>query len=82
VFSLALIAPPRSHGQPRADAVPETPSFPSTQDRHCDPRHRAHSLRDSLPWATFIVGICVYLAAIPFVIVKLNGELAAQRAKP
>jgi CDP-diacylglycerol--serine O-phosphatidyltransferase len=35
-----------------------------------------------LPWATFIAGICVYLAAIPFVIVKLNGELAAQRAKP
>jgi CDP-diacylglycerol--serine O-phosphatidyltransferase len=35
-----------------------------------------------LPWATFIVGICVYLAAIPFVILKLNGELAEQRAKP
>src|SRR5258706_15455092 len=35
-----------------------------------------------LPWATCIVGICVYLAAIPVVIVKLNGELAAQRAKP
>jgi len=35
-----------------------------------------------LPWATFIAGICVYLAAIPFVILKLNGELAAQRAKP
>ena len=34
-----------------------------------------------LPWATFIVGLCVYLAAIPFVILKLNGELAAQRAK-
>ena len=34
-----------------------------------------------LPWATFIVGICVYLAAIPFVILKLNGELAAERAK-
>ena len=35
-----------------------------------------------LPWATFIAGICIYLAAIPFVILKLNGELAAQRAKP
>ena len=35
-----------------------------------------------LPWATFIAGLCVYLAAIPFVILKLNGELAAQRAKP
>src|SRR6266513_3074747 len=35
-----------------------------------------------LPWATFIAGICVYLAASPFVILKLNGELAAQRAKP
>lgn len=34
-----------------------------------------------LPWATFIAGLCVYLAAIPFVILKLNGELAAQRAK-
>ena len=35
-----------------------------------------------LPWATFIAGLCVYLAAIPFVILKLNGELASQRAKP
>jgi len=34
-----------------------------------------------LPWATLIFGLAVYLAAIPLVIVKLNGQLAESRAK-